>query len=141
MDNGLQIRLATAEDIPIILRQRRLMFEEISDHDPAKLDAMTASYKEWLGELLASGKYVGWFVVNDAEEVVAGVGMWVQQLMPNPYEASGYRGHVVNVFTEPEYRHRGLARQLMVTLLDWAKAHGITSMTLNASVYGRSLYE
>src|SRR5262249_9688942 len=123
------------------LRQRRLMFEEIRDHDPARLDAMIASYREWVKERLTSGEYVGWFVVNEAQEAVAGAGMWVQQLMPNPFEASGYRGHVVNVYTETGYRHQGLARQLMVTLLDWAKAHGITSMTLNASVYGRPLYE
>jgi hypothetical protein len=29
----------------------------------------------------------------------------------------------------------------MVTLLDWCKAQGIKSVTLNASEYGRPLYE
>src|SRR5215475_6365803 len=119
MDNGFQIRLATVDDVPIILRQRRAMFEDIRDYDPAKLDAMATNYAIWVRERLTSGEYVGWFVTNEAQEVLAGAGMWVQQLMPNPYEASGYRGHIVNVYTEAGYRHRGLARQIMVTLLDW----------------------
>ena len=141
MENGFQIRLAVVEDMPIIVRQRRAMFEEIDDYDPARLDAMSASYREWVSVLLASGEYKGWFVVTGSGVVVAGAGMWLQKLMPNPFEASGYRGHVVNVYTEPEYRHRGLARQIMVTVLDWCQAQGIRSVTLNASKYGRPLYE
>jgi len=141
MDNAFQVWFATVDDASLIVRQRRVMFEEIRDFDPARLDAMDANYNVWVTDLLSSGNYVGWFVINEAQEVVAGAGLWIQRLMPNPREASGYRGHVVNVYTEPDYRHRGLARQLMVTLTDWAKAHGITSLTLNASDYGRPLYE
>lgn len=141
MDDGLQIRFATVEDAPTIVFQRRAMFEEIRDHAPGKLDAMDAAYHDWVRDRLISGEYIGWFVINDVQEIVAGAGMWIQALMPNPMEATGYRGHVVNVYTSPDYRHRGLARRLMVTILDWCKAQGITSVTLNASQFGRPLYE
>jgi GNAT superfamily N-acetyltransferase len=141
MEDGLRIRFASPEDAPTIVKQRRAMFEEIRDYSPDKLDAMDAAYLDWVRDLLVSGEYVSWLVINEAEEVVAGAGLWVQQLMPNPFESTGYRGHIVNVFTEPDYRHRGLARELMLTLLDWCKAHDVTSATLNASQFGKPLYE
>lgn len=141
MESGLVIRLATLEDIPIIIKQRRAMFDEIGGYDPAKLDAMDVKYRHWVSERLVDDEYMGWFVVNEAQETVAGAGMWIQELMPNPFEATGKSGHVVNVYTDPAYRHRGLARELMITVLGWCKVQGIKRVTLNASRFGRPLYE
>jgi GNAT superfamily N-acetyltransferase len=141
MDNGFEIRLATVQDIPIIIKQRRAMFDDIGGYDSDRLDAMNIQYAQWVKERLTCNEFMGWFVINENRDVVAGAGLWIQELMPNPFEASGYRGHVVNVYTDPEYRHRGLARQLMLTVLDWCKAQGIKSVTLNASEFGRPLYE
>jgi GNAT superfamily N-acetyltransferase len=47
----------------------------------------------------------------------------------------------MNVFTEPEYRRLGLARRLMVTMLDWLRQEKFGTVSLHASEYGRSLYE
>ena len=141
MDSGLAIRFATLEDTPIIIKQRRAMFDEIAGYDPKKLDAMDVEYRHWVRERLACGEYMGWFVIDEAQEIVAGAGMWIQELMPNPFEALGKSGHVVNVYTEPAYRHRGLARELMIAVLNWCKTQGIKRVTLNASRFGRPLYE
>jgi predicted GNAT family acetyltransferase len=48
---------------------------------------------------------------------------------------------IVNVYTEPDHRRRGLARRLMVTMLDWLRQEGYGTVSLHASDYGRALYE
>ncbi len=53
----------------------------------------------------------------------------------------GMQGVVLNVYTEPAWRRRGLAALLMGHVLDWAKANGVKSLVLHASREARLLYE
>jgi ribosomal protein S18 acetylase RimI-like enzyme len=48
---------------------------------------------------------------------------------------------ILNVYTEPEFRHRGIARQIMLVILDAIKARGLRGVNLHASAEGRPLYE
>jgi GNAT superfamily N-acetyltransferase len=51
------------------------------------------------------------------------------------------RATILNVYTDPEYRRRGVARQLMETMIDWCKREGLARVNLRASDTGRHLYE
>jgi GNAT superfamily N-acetyltransferase len=48
---------------------------------------------------------------------------------------------VLNVYTHPDYRRRGLARRLMLAVEAWCREHGIPVLTLHASPDGQHLYE
>ena len=48
---------------------------------------------------------------------------------------------LLNVYTEPEFRQRGIARRIMGTILAWLKEQGFPSASLHASDEGRPLYE
>jgi len=48
---------------------------------------------------------------------------------------------VVNVYTEPEWRGRGIARALMKVLMEWAAGQGADRLVLHASDAGRPLYQ
>ena len=50
-------------------------------------------------------------------------------------------GIVLNVFTEPAWRRRGLAELLMRHVLEWARAQRLDRLVLHASAEGRALYE
>jgi GNAT superfamily N-acetyltransferase len=45
------------------------------------------------------------------------------------------------MYTEPEFRKRGIARQIMLAILAWLKEQGLRSVNLHASSEGRPLYE
>jgi len=45
------------------------------------------------------------------------------------------------VYTEAECRKRGIARQVMQTILAWIKERGLRAVNLHASAEGRGLYE
>jgi predicted GNAT family acetyltransferase len=50
------------------------------------------------------------------------------------------RGNIVNVYVEPAYRRRGLARALTEACLDWCRQHTIHMVILHASDAGRPVY-
>ena len=47
---------------------------------------------------------------------------------------------VVNLYTEPAWRHQGIARALMTVLMQWARDQGFDRLVLHASDAGRPLY-
>lgn len=48
---------------------------------------------------------------------------------------------ILNVYTEPRFRKRGIARQLVRAVLAWIEDQGFHSASLHASDEGRHLYE
>ena len=68
-------------------------------------------------------------VTGDLEEAVADRNAIVQLDPDHP----GFR--------DPEYRRRGIARQIMQTMISWCKQQGFARITLHASEHGRHLYE
>ena len=136
----LALRAATVDDAATITAHRRHMFEAMGGYDSAGLDAMDAAFEPWVRARLESGAYRGWLAL-DGEAIVAGAGLWVMPWAPGPVDPADRRGVVYNVYTEPAYRGRGLARRLMVALLDYCRAQCITTVVLHASDAGRPLYE
>ena len=72
---------------------------------------------------------------------MAGTGVVILSWPASPKNPENRRALIVNVYTEPEYRGQGLARQLMLTVLDWLKQQGFRAAALHASEAGRHLYE
>ncbi|MBI5035447.1 MAG: GNAT family N-acetyltransferase [Chloroflexi bacterium] len=140
-DQNFSIRRATADDAVIITHHRRSMFADMGERDTVKLDAMSVAFKKWVSDRLACDEYLGWFVVNEQEIVVAGAGLWLIAWPPTANDLSGQRGYIFNVYTQPAFRRCGLARRLMQAILAYCRENKIKVVALHASDQGRSLYE
>lgn len=136
-----QIRPIRAGDAAVIARHRVGMFLTMGELAVADAPALEAAARDQLAPLIERGEYLGWLAEHGGE-VVAGVGLFLHRLLPRPGDL-GLRqeAYVVNVFTEPAHRRRGLSRDLMTTLIAWCRAQRITRITLHASSDGRPLYE
>jgi len=53
----------------------------------------------------------------------------------------GRQGTIVNVFTEPQWRRRGIAGRLVKEIIAWSKNECLDRLLLHASDDGRSVYE
>ena len=89
---------------------------------------------------LKDGSYRGW-VVEDGDRIVAGGGLAIVGFQPSPLDPSPRRVWVVNMYTEPAYRRRGLGRVLLQDMIGWCREQGVRSVSLHASDAGRRLYE
>jgi len=136
---GISLRPATITDAATIARHRRQMFWDMGYHDAARLDSMMGKFLPWVEAKMASGDYLAWVAVE--KQVVAGAGLWLMDWPPHMVGLSPRRGNILNVYTEPEFRRRGLARRLMESAIDWCKTDNIDLVILHASPEGRALYE
>jgi ribosomal protein S18 acetylase RimI-like enzyme len=137
----LETRLATIADAALISSHRRAMFEAMGRGTTESLDAMTRAFESWLLPRLADRRYTGW-IISDAASPVASAGVLILEWPPHPLDPTGEsRAYLLNVFVEPAYRRRGLARELVRLSLAEAHRRRIRIVSLHASAQGRPVYE
>jgi GNAT superfamily N-acetyltransferase len=141
------IRPASDSDARVVARHRAHMFRDMGELvNDAAVEALLQASRAELERALRDGTYVGWLAVDQRGDVIAGVGIHIKPQLPRPTPdgkgvAAGAVPLIVNVYTEPAWRKRGVARALMGDLLDWARARGVDRVVLHASKDGRRLYE
>ena len=145
-DPGVRIRLATLNDIAVLTHHRVSMFRDMAELPQNAEAELTTTSESFFRVTVATGEYVSWLAVanNERERVVAGAGLWLRPMLPRPTPTGIIQGHealVANVYTEPEWRRRGVAALLMRHVLDYTREHRIGRVLLHASDDGRPLYE
>jgi GNAT superfamily N-acetyltransferase len=119
MHDIFRIRRATVQDADIIAWHRARMFQNMGDVSDDAFEILRAKARVRLKEWLESGDYIGWLATpaDKPETVVGGAGVQLQPILPRPLNAStigeGRQGTIVNVFTEPQWRRRGIAGLLV----------------------------
>jgi len=133
------IRPATIADIPHIVQHRELMFREMGI--PAEFEDMATAMELWLRHAIPSKTYLGWIAQSEAGAIAAGGGLIVIPWPPGPMTMDPRCGFIFNVYTQAPHRKQGLGRRLMDAMHDYCRAEGIERVVLNASVFGKPLYD
>ena len=141
LPEGFAIRRASTADLDTLVAHRRAMFRDMGYRDEAALDSMSAKFRVWLREHMNSGDYHAWLASAPDGSVVAGTGLWLMDWPPHMIGQGARRGNILNVYTDGDFRRRGLARQLMEAALGWCDENRIDTIILHASPSGRNLYE
>ena len=144
MVDNFPLREASVADIATLVRHRRLMFEDMAAAGAEALsvhgfDAMDARYAEQLRAQLRDGKQRAWVVELEGRIVASGAVLFSEWL-PRPNDLTERLAYLHSVFTEPEYRRRGLARRIVQTALAVCREMGLRRLTLHASAAGRPMY-
>jgi len=103
--------------------------------------ALRRSFQEWLARVMAAGIYHAWLVEAGNGVVVSGGGMTLIPWPPGPLHPGGQVAFAYNVYTEPDHRRRGLGRLVMDTMHGYCRDIGVTAIVLNASAFGKPMYE
>lgn len=134
------IREATVADLTTIMRHRHGMFYDMGFCDRAALEAMEATSAPFIKTSLENRSFRVWLAeVNGA--VVAEGALLIVGHPSAPNDPNPWRAWILNVYTEPEHRHRGFARAVVKTIIEWCRTQGFASVSLHASDAGRHLYE
>ena len=134
------IRLGTAADVGLISAHRRAMFEDMGIVPRVPHDESIAAFAAGVAPRIERSEYVA-FLACEGGEVLGGAGLWLMDWPPTPQSVVERRGYVLNVYTRPGARGRGIARRLMDAVSRHCVALGIEVVTLHASDAGRHLYE
>lgn len=138
--SSVNIRAATIHDIPEILCQRRAMYEDMGHRDPDTLEEMASLSADYLGKAMSDGSFRAWLASSE-DRFVAGGAIIISPWPAHPDDLECRRVTILNVYTYPEYRRRGIARRLMLTMIAWCEGEGFARVALHASDDGRHLYE
>jgi GNAT superfamily N-acetyltransferase len=137
----ITIRPGTLADIPTIVHHRRRMCEDMGYSQDAALSAMVSATADYLEKAISDGSFRSWLACDDDGKVVAGGAVVISPWPAHAYEPLCRRATILNIYTEPKYRRRGIARQLMETIINWCKEESFSRVTLHASDQGKPLYE
>jgi ribosomal protein S18 acetylase RimI-like enzyme len=150
MSDEFSVRPGTVADIDVLARHRAAMFRDMGSLPETLYDAMCDAARLYFAQAMTNGEYLSWLATPSGApgKLIAGAGMQLRPALPHLRKApdgvhltSGLQGLIVNVYTEPAWRRRGLAALLMRYVLDGARAHKVGSLVLHASPQGRKLYE
>ena len=136
---------ATIEDIDILTKTRlevlgaaNRLSEDVDMNEVEKQSRMY--YKKALCDDTHTAYLVFDFIGNENCFVGAG-GVSYFQVMPTYHNPSGNKAYIMNMYTKPEYRRKGIALKTLNLLVEAAKSRGITVISLEATDMGRPLYE
>jgi GNAT superfamily N-acetyltransferase len=140
------IRPATMRDAAVIAHHRLAMFTEMGQVPTHELAAELLSASALaLESLLQEHTYVGFLALGPDECIIAGAGLHIRPQLPRIAGAgtsitTGPIPLLVNVYTEPPWRRRGVARALVLAIMRWTAEQGFDHLVLHASDAGRPLY-
>ncbi len=81
------------------------------------------------------------YLIRDEESVIACAFLLVIEKPMSPAFITGRTGTVLNVYTNPAYRHRGYAKKIMNKLLSDAMEKNLSFVELKATEDGYHLYK
>ncbi|MGB6500698.1 MAG: GNAT family N-acetyltransferase [Thermoplasmata archaeon] len=137
----LRLRRATSADVELLVRHRRLMWLAIGGRFRARLAPADPAYRHWVRRELAARHFLA-FVVETTDGRPAGSGaIWLRPAQPRPGRRFRARmPYILSMYTELEFRGRGVASRIVREQIAWAKAQGYPRLTLHASEQGRPVY-
>ncbi|KAF0245765.1 MAG: hypothetical protein FD180_1304 [Planctomycetota bacterium] len=134
------IRRATPRDLKHLRRHRDGMFRDMGCDDEKALAAADRAYATWARARMRSGRFKAWLAIAPGGRVAAGGAIWLRQQQPGPRRAP-MAPYLLSMYTEPEFRGKGLATKIVKAATAWSRKTGLTKMLLHASVKGRGVYE
>lgn len=137
---GITYRAATADDCEALACLRWEMEAERHPDQVLPRAEYVAAYVAQTRDEIVRGNYRAWLAEADGEPISSALMIW-WVMPPTAEQMQRRRGFVTSVYTRPAYRRRGIARRLMETLLEAARAEGVQRLILWASDMGRPLYE
>lgn len=81
------------------------------------------------------------YLVYDGDKVIGAGGISFYEVMPTFHNTSGKKAYIMNMYTNPAYRRKGIAGRTLSLLLKEAEDRGISQITLEATQAGRPLYQ
>ncbi|MDE5780567.1 MAG: GNAT family N-acetyltransferase [Lachnospiraceae bacterium] len=132
---------ATENDIEELVNTRIIVLRAANklsdDIDMSKVKEESYKYYK---ESLAAGEHIAYLVYDDNIFIGAG-GVSFYKVMPTYHNSTGRKAYIMNMYTEPEYRRKGIAFKTLDLLVNEVRKRGILQISLEATAAGRPLYE
>jgi ribosomal protein S18 acetylase RimI-like enzyme len=126
------------DDVDPLVNLRLAFLAEVSGatgSDPVLRDSLT----EYFSKMIPSNEFIGFLAVADST-IIATSGLVFHRHPPSNRNPTGREAYIMNMYTLPEYRRRGIATRLLQMLIDHARQNDCGKISMHALPKGRSIY-
>ena len=100
---------------------------------------LVPALKDYYFRHMADGTFISWIAI-DGDKIVGTSGMSFVEKPPYFGCPSGRIGLLSSMFTVPDYRRRGIAKELLSRVVEEARMYGCGTVQITASEMGVLLY-
>ena len=100
---------------------------------------LVPALKDFYHRHMADGTFVSWLAL-DGDKIIGTSGMSFVEKPPYFSCPSGKLGLLSSMFTNPDYRRMGIAKELLHRVVEEARAYGCGAVHITASDMGVKLY-
>ncbi len=137
----MDYRKATIKDLEELVRTRIIVLRAANKLDESTdMSEVERQSRDYYKKAMTDGTHTA-YLVYDGDKFIGAGGVSYYKVMPTYHNPSGEKAYIMNMYTAPEYRRKGIAFKTLDLLIQDAKKRGITAISLEATDMGRSLYE
>ena len=129
-------RKLTENDLETFISMRINQLREEGATDEMDLSPALMDYYQ---RHLANGTFVSWLAM-DGDKIIGTSGMSFVEKPPYFGCPTGRIGLLSSMYTNPDYRRQGIARELLRRVVEEARAYGCGTVQITASDMGVLLY-
>jgi GNAT superfamily N-acetyltransferase len=136
----ITFRRAAKNDISTLIKLRISFLTEHQgalNHD--KHVELNRNLIEYFNRTFEANEFIAWLAF-DEDRAVASSGLCFYSLPPTAHNLSGKVAYIMNMYTLPEYRKQGIAKELFLKTLRDARKLGYNKIVLHASKDGEHMY-
>ena len=138
---GIRFRKAATEDIDLLVRTRIEVLRAANGlADSADMGEVDKHSREYYENALADETHTA-LLVYDRDQFIGAGGISYYRVMPTYHNPTGRKGYIMNMYTRPDYRRKGIAFHTLDLLVQDARQRGVDFISLEATAAGRPLYE
>ena len=137
----LTYRKATAEDINTLTEMRIEVLRAANNlSDETDMSEVKIQTYDYYQKSFLDGNHIA-YLVYDKSHIAGAGGVSFFQVMPTYHNSTGRKAYIMNMYTKPEYRRKGIAYKTLDMLVREALAKGVENISLEATDMGYPLYE
>lgn len=137
----LSYKKATIDDLEFLVETRIEVLRAANKLDKSvDMTVIKEQSYDYYKKALSNKTHIA-YLVFDGEKFVGAGGISFFRVMPTFNNPSGNKAYIMNMYTSPSYRRKGIAYKTLDLLVLSAKERGISSISLEATEMGRPLYE
>ncbi|WP_405373842.1 GNAT family N-acetyltransferase [Pseudobutyrivibrio sp.] len=133
---GIDYRRLSKEYIETFIQMRITQLREEGAKEEIDL---APALRDYYDRHMADGTFVSW-IAFDGEKIIGTSGMSFVEKPPYFGCPSGKMGLLSSMYTDPEYRRRGIAKELLDRVVKEARNYGCGTVQITASDMGVKLY-
>lgn len=132
---------ASVEDIEELVKTRIIVLRAANQlSDDVDMSVVERESYVYYETALKNEEHIAYLVYENDKFIGAG-GVSFYRVMPTYHNPDGRKAYIMNMYTAPEYRRRGIAFRTLNLLVEAAKSQGVFVISLEATEMGRALYE